>query len=184
MGNVRVVAPGALIAGITFADEAVFETAVRKLTAEYGIVALKSGIFDFTMTDYYTAEMGENLKKCFYCFEQPVRLVTLAGIKLFTNAVEEEFTRINGDHPSRIVNIDPGYVTMSKLVLASTKDYSHRIYIGNGIYAEVTLRFFRGTFAPFDHTYPDYRTPLAITFFNEVRDFIKRNRYRWMQENE
>ena len=75
----------------------------------------------------------------------------------------------------RTVNIDPGYITLSKLVLASTKDYSHRIYIGKGIYAETTLRFIHGSFKPIDTTYPDYRTQLAIDFFNRTRDFLKRD---------
>ena len=73
------------------------------------------------------------------------------------------------------VNIDPGYVTLSKLVLATTKDYSHRIYIGKGIYGEVTLQYTKGTFTPFPHTYPDYQTRIAIEFFNQVRDFVKKN---------
>ena len=78
------------------------------------------------------------------------------------------------ENPLRTVNIDPGYVTLSKLVLATTKDYSHRIFIGRGIFAETTLRFLKGTFTAHETTYPDYRTPLAIDFFNEVREFVKR----------
>ncbi|MCE5250574.1 DUF4416 family protein [bacterium] len=184
MGEIRPVTQGALIVGITFTDECKIENSMNKLVEKYGPVAFMSDVFDFTMTDYYTAEMGENLKKRFCCFERPIGLESLPDIKLFTNAIETEYARSDGERLLRTVNIDPGYVILSKLVLATTKDYSHRIYIGRGIYAEVTLRFLKDSFAPLDHTYPDYQTPLAIGFFNEVRDFLKRNRYRWMTGNE
>ena len=173
MGTVRQPSPGALIVAVTFADETVLNSALVRLTAQYGPLAMQSDVFDFTMTDYYAAEMGANLKKRFFCFERTVDLESLPDIKLFTNALELEYASEGPGNPSRTVNLDPGYVTLSKLVLATTKDYSHRVYIGKGICGEVTLRFLRGTFTPFDHTYPDYRLPLAIGFFNRVREWLK-----------
>ena len=174
MGKIRPVLPAAFITGITFSSEAVMQNALQKLTGEFGPLAFQSDVFDFTMTDYYTAEMGENLKKRFCCFERPIEIGRLPDIKLFTNDVEMEFARGDDDNPLRSVNIDPGYVTLSKLVLATTKDYSHRIYIGKGIYGEITLHYMKGEFRPFFHTYPDHQTPLAIEFFNQVRDYIKK----------
>lgn len=173
MDTLRQPSPGALIAAITFADEAVLNAALVKLTAHYGSIAMQSEVFDFTMTDYYMAEMGANLRKCFYCFKLPISLEILPDIKLFTNNLESEHAVKGPGNPLRTVNLDPGYVTLSKLVLATTKDYSHRVYIGRGIYGEVTLRFLRGTFTPFDHTYPDYRLPSTIAFFNKVREWLK-----------
>ncbi|MBN1290646.1 MAG: DUF4416 family protein [Candidatus Latescibacteria bacterium] len=184
MGKVKPVSPAALIAGIFFSDEVLANKALDKMIAEYGPVFLKSETFDFTMTDYYTEEMGSNLRKCFYCFKKPIECMQLSDIKLFTNDIEMEAALKTGDTIARRVNIDPGYVTLSKLILATTKDYSHRIYIGKNIYAEVTLHFLRGTFAPFIHTYPDYQTPLSIEFFNNVREYVKTMRSQWNRENE
>ena len=181
MGKIRSISPAALIAAITYADEAVLEDALNTMSSEYGAFAFQSEAFDFTMTEYYTAEMGHDLKKCFYCFEHPLIPDELADVKRFTNDVELQFARTDGDTISRIVNIDPGYVTLSKLVLASTKDYSHRIYIGKNIFAEITLQFIKGAFTRVPTTYPDYQTPVALDFFNRVRDYVKRNSAEWKQ---
>ena len=179
MGKLRKVSPGALIAGIMFSDADILKKVVELLVEAFGSVEIESPMFDFNMTDYYTAEMGKNLKKNFFCFTRPISLEALPDIKLLTNEIEWKYSRKEKENPRRMVNIDPGYVTMSKLVLASTKDYSHRIFIGKGIFAEITLRFSRGTFIPLETTYPDYRTSLAINYFNKVREFVKRNRYQW-----
>jgi uncharacterized protein DUF4416 len=69
----------------------------------------------------------------------------------------------------RRINLDPGYIDLAKLVLATTKDQQHRLYLGQGIYAEVTLRFTGGRFVPWDWTYPDYRTAEYLAFFDAVR---------------
>ena len=182
MGNVRDVPPAALVAGITFSERAALEAALGDLAGEFGTVEMESPEFAFDMTDYYDAEMGANLRKGFFCFRRPVRMESLPDIKLRTNAIERKGARGGGNNAARRVNIDPGYVSLSKLVLATTKDYSHRIYIGGGIYAEPTLRFIGGTFVPLETTYPDYRTPLAIGFFNQVREFVKRNGRAWTRE--
>ena len=184
MGKVQKVLPGALIAGITFSGNEMPDKAESLLEDAFGPIEMKSAVFDFTMTDHYVSEMGEDLKKYFCCFTHPIELDTLPDIKLRTNEIEFQFAEGDEGNLSRTVNIDPGYVTLSKLVLASTKDYSHRIYIGKGIYAETTLRFVHKTFAPVDTTYPDYRLPLAVDFFNMARDFVKRNRELWIQNKE
>jgi hypothetical protein len=184
MGKVKDVQPAALIFGITFKDNFFLDQALVILREEYGPIEIIGPVFDFTMTDYYTKEMGENLSKQFFCFEHPIAMEKLSEVKLRTNEIEMEFVYDKDKDLSRRVNIDPGYVTLSKLVLATTKDYSHRIYIGKGIYAETTLRFLDGTFTPLDITYPDYKTSHSITFFNSVREFVKKNRYIWMPRNE
>lgn len=184
MGKISEPSPAAFIAGITYADEDKIADILEILSDAFGAQEIKSPVFDFDMTDYYTREMGENLKKFFYCFRDPIKLEMLPDIKLFTNETEIKFSSGNMGNLRRTVNIDPGYITLSKLVLASTKDYSHRIFIGKGIYAETTLRFIKGTFIPLETTYPDYKTPLAIHFFNTVRDFVKRNGNQWMLRKE
>ena len=183
MGNVREVSPAALVAGITWADGTVFSAALKDLVRSFGPFEMESPDFDFDMTDYYTEEMGAGLKKRFVCFRRPTALDDLPGIKLATNAIETVLAQPPDGSGPRRVNIDPGYVTLSKLVLATTKDYSHRVYIGKGIFGETTLRFVGGSFIPFDTTYPDYRTPLAIDFFNLVRDYVKRSSHGWIREH-
>ena len=184
MGIVREIQPAALIAGIIFSDSALLAEAMEILTGRFGPVEMESTVFDFDMTDYYNAEMGDKLKKRFICFTNPFSLENMPETKLMTNRIETGLARSGEGQLLRSVNIDPGYVTLSKLVLATTKDYSHRVFIGKGIFAETTLRYVKGTFAPIDTTYPDYRTPLAIDFFNEVRDFVKRNITLWNLSNE
>lgn len=184
MGVPRNPAPAALIAGITFVP-GMCEPALGMLRRAFGELAFESPDFAFDpMTGYYRAEMGGGLVKRFVCFREPVMPGDLPEVKLRTNDMERELAGAESGPVSRRVNIDPGYVTPAKLVLASTKDYSHRIYIGRGIYAETTLRCHGGTFSPIDTTYPDYRTPLAIEFFNAVRDFAKGNRVAWSRETE
>ncbi len=184
MGKVREVSPAVLAAGITFSENEVLKHTLTSLEDEFGQIEFKSADFDFDMTDHYTAEMGENLSKIFCAFKNPIKPGVLPDIKLKTNEIELRFARGDKENPLRTVNIDPGYITLSKLILASTKDYSHRIFIGKGIYAETTLRFLHGSFVPIDTTYPDYRIPLAIDFFNKARDYFKRNRDIWIQKKE
>jgi len=184
MGKVREVSPAALIAGITYADNSVLKDAVHILEDKFGQIAMQSNEFDFDMTDYYTAEMGEDLKKVFYCFKNPVELDTFPDIKIATNEIELRLAAGDKENPSRRVNIDPGYITLSKLVLVTTKDFSHRIYVGKGIYAETTLRYIKKSFTPVETTFPDYRMPLAIDFFNRVRDFVKEKSNTWNRKKE
>ena len=182
MGTPHDPAPAALTAGITFADREALEASLEMLGSEYGPVEFASPEFVFDMTDYYIPEMGNNLRKQFFCFHDPIQLAMLPEIKHRTNDFELRLSREEGGSILRRVNIDPGYVTLAKLVLATTKDYSHRVFIGKGMYAETTLRFVRGVFIPFETTYPDHQTPLALEFFNAAREYVKRSLPLWMSE--
>ena len=184
MGKLREVEPAVLITGIIYTGDNVPEPAAHDLEEAFGPVAFASDAFVFDMTDYYTAEMGPDLHKIFHCFERLIDPVELAGIKLITNEIEQTYAVGDTAGPKRRINIDPGYVTLSKLVLASTKDYSHRIYIGNRIYAETTLRYESGSFHAIDTTYPDYKTPLVLNFMGRARDYLKGNRGTWNRPNE
>jgi hypothetical protein len=119
----------------------------------------------FDHTAYYAAEFGEGLKRRFVAFEELVHPGKLAEIKLLTNALEMEWV-LEG---KRRINIDPGYISHSKLVLATTKNHAHRIYLGQGIYAEVTLHFRDGAFRAWPWTYPDYASSPLIAIFNHIR---------------
>lgn len=173
MGIIKDVPPSSLIAGITFSESADIEAVTGELEKSFGSIELRSPVFDFVMTDYYEKEMGSDLKKVFFSFSPIFDIALLPDVKLKTNSIELVHAEISGDIIKRRVNIDPGYITLSKLILASTKDYSHRVYIGRGIFGEYTLRFIQGEFRPCETTYPDYQTQLSLKFFNDARTILK-----------
>jgi len=163
------VKPVKLICGVLFNRNFDIQKADDKLITLLGPIDLKSPIFDFVFTDYYSSEMGSDLHKRFYSFERLVMPNMLADIKNNTIKIEEEFL-IDGN---REVNLDPGYLEESKLVLASTKNFSHRIYLRDNIWAEVTMRYARGKWITHDWTYPDYSQELGIEFLSKVRERYK-----------
>ncbi|OGC96493.1 MAG: hypothetical protein A2W25_15005 [candidate division Zixibacteria bacterium RBG_16_53_22] len=164
------VRPVKLIAGVLFQRNIALPHVETCLIDAFGPIDSMSPTFDFTFTDYYLSEMGSNLKKRFYSFERLVSPDTLADIKHATIAIEAGFAGPDG----RTVNVDPGYLEESKLVLASTKNFSHRIYLRDNIWAEVTMRYMRGKFVTHDWTYPDYSQPLAIDFLCRVREIYRK----------
>lgn len=162
--------PVKLICGALYQGTFDLDRLDKKLTSRFGPIDLKSESFAFDFTDYYENEMGRNLIKQFYSFEKLIMPDLLADIKNITISIEADFS-VNG---KRIVNLDPGYLEESKLVLASTKNFSHRIYLRDGIWAEVTLSYAKGEFVSHPWTYPDHSQPLAIDFFKEVRQKYRR----------
>jgi hypothetical protein len=124
-----------------------------RLRERFGEEDFSYGPVDFSWSDYYAVEMGERLKKLYVTYAASIGREALPSIKLFSNSLEQEFA-VQG---KRFVNIDPGYIARDKLVLASTKDFYHRLYLGDGIYGEVTLHFQKGAFRHFSWTYPDYK---------------------------
>ena len=140
------------------------------LEEKLGPVELESELLDFGYTDYYEPELGPGLKRGLWGFARLDDPDTLADLKLFTNGLEGAFS-IAG---KRIVNIDPGYMAPARVVLASTKDFAHRLYLGKGIYGEVTLMYRRRGFQPLPWTYPDYRSEACQQFFRELRRLYMR----------
>ena len=124
-----------------------------RLAERFGEVEFGYGPVPFSWSDYYAPEMGSGLQKTYWCFAGMLNREDLPGIKLWTNEIETSFA-ING---KRSVNIDPGYLARDKLVLASTKDFFHRLYLGQGIYGEVTLHMREGVYRIFSWTYPDFQ---------------------------
>ena len=161
-----------LFMGMISGETNLFEKAEERLIQKFGLVDFKSPILSFQHTHYYEPEMGSNLKRKFISFQGLIDPAEIAKIKLFTNQLEGDF--LHPDTEDRRINLDPGYLTLSKLVLASTKNYQHRIYLGRGIYAEVTLRYCRGKgFEPWEWTYPDYRTREYLEIFNHLREIYQ-----------
>lgn len=166
MGEVKNPVPVKIIAGLIASDEGLFNKAARLLSKKFGPVDIESATWPFDRTTYYQEEMGEGLRRKFLGFRGLAGPVGIERIKIFTNTIEKKFL-CSG---KRRINIDPGYITAGKLVLLTTKNYSHRIYLNKGIYAEVTLFFKNGDFQPWEWSYPDYKTHLYRDFFRQVRD--------------
>lgn len=165
MGKIKKPRPVKLLVGMISAGQELFDLAQHKLKERFGRIDFFSQILPFTTTDYYCQEMGSNLQRRFISFEELINQEELPDIKIFTNLMEEEFSIDS----KRRINLDPGYISLSKLVLATTKDYQHRIYIRDGIYAEVTLRFKSGRFQTWEWTYPDYKTETYLEIFLHIR---------------
>ncbi|MBU0570754.1 MAG: DUF4416 family protein [Candidatus Omnitrophica bacterium] len=162
--------PVKLFTSIIFRDEGILENTERKLEKKYGKIefVVWRGSFDFT--DYYYPEFGRPLRRKLICFKKTIDLIDVCNVKRVTNRIEDR-TRIN---EKRNVNIDPGYVTEAKMVLLTTKDYSHRIYVGKGIFAESTLFYRDGSFRSWPWTYPDYAQAELISYFNKVRELYRK----------
>ena len=161
--------PVKLIVGILAADSSCLKVAIEAIEKELGEVDLVSDIWPFDKTDYYKEQTGLSILRQFVSLNELIDPGRLSEIKLKTNRVEEKLAETLTQLLPRPVNFDPGIIEPSKLILATTKNYSHRIYIGNRIYAEVTLIFHKGTWQPMEYTYPDYRQECYFAFFDKVR---------------
>ncbi len=169
MGTPTLPQPVKLFVALLSADPTFFIAAGHRLQQAYGPVDLESDIFSWNITDYYREEMGENLLRKFVCCERLISPEDLVHIKRETNALELSLSSASSPFSSRRVNLDPGYLDATKLVLASTKNQAHRLYLSQGIYAEVTLLYHHGAFHPFGYTYTDYRWPETHAFLRQVR---------------
>jgi hypothetical protein len=139
----------------------------------WGSVALQSDLFDHRETNYYEATMGPGLKKTFFAFAPLVDPTGLVAWKETSNQWELDYRRQSTHAEPRPLNLDPGYLTEAKLILASTKDRDHRIYLDRGIYAENTLVFTRGAWQPRPWTYPDYHRHDYHQFFLRCREYLR-----------
>ncbi len=175
MGRIKKTLPVKLFAGMIAQDAALFDACIGLLTAEYGLIDIASEPLPWNITDYYRDEMGTGLVRKFVFFDRLIDPWKLASVKLFTNSIEERFSQNTPAGFHRRLNIDPGYITEAKVVLASTKDYAHRISIGDDIYAEATLVYNSNerSFKACAHTYFDFRTDAYIKLFNEARDSLR-----------
>ena len=138
----------------------------RAFRRSFGAIDAESEPVPFDFTDYYERQMGKGLQRVFMSFARLIDPGRLAEIKTATNRMESRF---RDPTVVRSVNLDPGYLTEGAIVLASTKSAGHRIYLGNGIYAELTLVYERRRYAPLAWTYPDFRTEGYRTFFQALR---------------
>jgi hypothetical protein len=179
MGQIKQPQPVMLFVGMLSSFPELFTEARKDLEQRYGVVCLVSEVWDFDFTDYYQGQMGSGLKRIFFAFEQLIDPGSLAEIKIETNKLEDDYAaRPLAGRVPRPINLDPGYLTDSKVILATTKDHRHRIYLRDGIFAEVTLHYSAKTksYEPWaEWTYTDYRTEAYREFFGRVRNvFMKK----------
>jgi len=162
--------PVKLFIGMLSSETPLCDELKERLSEIFGPVDLESPLWQWSHTDYYAEEMGENLKRKFVFFQRLINPESIAEIKLRTNELERQYLREN---KGRRINLDPGYLSLANVVLVSTKDFSHRIYLGNGIYGEVTLIYSGKTYQPLPYTYLDFRTEEYIQLFREARELLR-----------
>ena len=160
--------PAKLICGMISGREYAFRTGEERLIERFGPIDLKSPLFPFAATDYYEKEMGPALKRGFLSFERLVPPDGLSAIKLQTNALEGE-VRAAAAADYRVVNLDPGILTSSALIMATAKNFAHRVPLSGGIYAHLELLFVKTGVKTLDWTYPDFRSRHYWRFFLDVR---------------
>ena len=173
MAQPKAFAPVKLVCGVIYKDEVLYEEVRRRLIGEWGPVDMESPPFAFDLTAYYEPEMGPDLKRRFMGFAGLAAPEILPQAKLRTIELEETVGRETGA-PGRPVNIDPGYLTASALVMATAKDFSHRIPLGRGIYAHLEFLFTKTGVKTLDWTYPDFRRGPCQEFFRSVRELYMR----------
>jgi hypothetical protein len=173
MGEIRTPPRVMLILAAISNEPAALDWARHWAISSFGQIARESERFAFVETSYYSGTMGEDLSKTFLAFGDLISPDTLRAVKCMTNEAEALYARQSNSEHQRPLNLDPGYLNESKLVLASTKDHAHRLYLGDGIFAEVTLRFRDRHWQPWDWTYPDYRRKDYQEFFTECRKFLR-----------
>jgi hypothetical protein len=165
MSKPRIPEPVKLFASVLAGEAGQLADTIRELAMRYGAPDYVSEVLAFDYTSYYAAEMGQSLVRRFVTFDGLIGPEELPAVKLETNALEKRLS----EEGARRVNVDPGYVAKQHFILATGKGFAHRPYIGQGIYADVTLVFRKETYRPLEWTYPDYRAERTIGMLNGLR---------------
>ena len=176
MSRPRPPRPAKLVIGFFLKDKTLGTPLVENFVQRFGDVDIVSEWMPFDQTTYYESEMGAPLYRRMMAFETLIRQSELAQVKLFSNEIENQYAQ-NG---KRVVNIDPGYLLLERLVLATGKNYAHRIYIGQGIYADLTLVFRKGRFETLPWTFPDYAGERVQTYLTRVREKFAQDLKNWV----
>ena len=162
MGTVKRPPSVLCFASLIFNDSARMDDVEKELGDVLGPVLDRTVTKPFFHSDYYEKEMGKNLSRYFLLFASLISREQLPEVKLRTNDIEMRHARKG----YRTVNIDPGYIASEQVVLATTKGYAHRLYLGSGIYGDLTLMFENGSYRGLPWTYPDYRSEEIIALCN------------------
>lgn len=178
MGQTRPALPAMLICAISSRYPEAFEWSLERLEDRWGRFWLVGERFEFGHTQFYTKTMGDGLQKQLVAFEALIDPGDLASIKNATNQMEADYENGHQHEWPRPLNLDPGYVTEAKLVLATVKNRDHRIYLSDGIYAEVTLSYYNRQWNGSRWTYPDYLTEENLSFLSKCRDQLRQHIHR------
>jgi len=157
--------PAKLVIGLFTKHTRLIQPVLERLQEAFGPIDIISPWFAFNWTDYYEPEMGSGLQRRMTAFGPHINQADLPDIKLQTNTIEDDYTAAG----SRQINLDPGYLLAERFVLATGKNYSHRIYLGQSIYADLTLIYQHGRFQALPWTYPDYTEEPMHVFLTRVR---------------
>ena len=177
MGSINQASPVLLFLAAFASNDTALDWAKQRAELEFGPIELESEPLRFDrFTDYYAKSMGGVLFKRLWGFRRRIDPATLANVKRLTNDWEEEYAATAVESAPRPLNLDPGYVDLGKLILASTKNHAHRIYLRDGIFAETTLIYTKKQWTPLPWTYPDYQSPEYHEFLNRCRESLKRER--------
>lgn len=176
MGDIRQYRPVLRVMAVSSCHDEAFDWAIKKATSHWGELLVTSNRFDFSETNYYAKSMGNHLKKQLLAFSELIQQDLIVDSKIESNDWEQEFKSLKSWEQERPINLDPGYLTEAKLVLATTKDRDHRIYMRKGIFAEITLFFQGNHWQSSRWTYPDYKRPDVHEFFDTCRNLL-RERY-------
>lgn len=166
--------PVKLIIGLLVTNPTLVDNVCQQFEGRFGPVDFRSDIFPFDVTDYYTAEMGPGLLRVFLSFARLINPAELVAIKLYTTMVENSFL----DQGNRRINIDPGYLDYHKLVLASYKYGGFKIYLSDGVYADMTLYYSKGTFHNFNWGFPDFKDGRYNSILLDIRRRYKDRLHR------
>lgn len=173
MAAVREVEPVVRFCAVIARDASTRAWALDRLRDQWGEASLISAPLPFHAGGYYAASMGKDLQKILVGFDDLADPATLADWKLHTNELEKQFAERGDNDLPRPLNLDPGYITQAKLVLATTKDRDHRIYLRDGIFAEVTLSYTGGQWVHHRWSYPDYRVGPVAEFAMQCRKRLR-----------
>jgi len=165
MGTAEQPSQAKLFLALLYRPDAALDAIMIEITHAFGAVERMYGPIQFAFSDYYKDEVGERPLKQYMTFERLIERDMLPAVKTATNAIEARYL----DNGVRTANLDPGYLVKDKLVLATTKDFYHRLYLAQGIFGEVTLHFRKGVFRYFSWTYPDYMDPAFLEFLTKER---------------
>jgi hypothetical protein len=169
MSRRKIPPPAKLVVSVLYRDEARLASVLEGLAARFGPVEAMSPPFSFDRTDYYEEEMGAGLVRRFVVLRGTVGRDVLADAKLETESLEQA----NVEGGRRTVNIDPGLLAEENFVLATGKNHSHRVYLRDGVFADLTLLYRKGEYRALPWTYPDYASDEIRAYFAGVRSGLK-----------
>jgi len=170
MANVKRYDKVKLVVSLFSNEKELFSGIMSILKRKFGDIDFESGFLSINKTDYYTNEMGPNLIRKICAFKKLICRDKISDIKVFTNKLEKKFSKEN----KRRINVDPGYISLGKFILATTKNQQQRIYLRKGIFAECALRYKNGGFISWEWTYPDYASKEYRNTLNTIRELYRK----------